>query len=149
PLGSDSLPGTPVVWHAPGPTQPTYFGFTFDASGHLIVSEPLGTAATIPAAEASAVSSFTVAANGSLQPISTDVANGQSLSCWAVVDPLTGQYAFIGNNGSSNVSTYKVGADGALTLLNKAAGVSRSPNDLAVAADGTNEFLYALNAGNG
>jgi 6-phosphogluconolactonase (cycloisomerase 2 family) len=139
-----------VVWKAKGPSQPTYFGFSFDATGHLIVSEPFGASATIPAKPASAVSSFSIGHNGSLTAVTTDLANGQALACWVAIDPVTGQYAFIGNNGSGTISSYHIDLHGGLTLLNPAAGSGVSgPNDLAVARDGNKRFLYALAAGSG
>ncbi len=82
--------GNPNVFafkdHEDAMVQPTYFGFTFDASGNLIVTEPFGKSATFPAGGASALSSFTIGRNGSLTPISSHVADGQTASCWLAVD---------------------------------------------------------------
>jgi len=142
-------PGAPTITQAPGPTIPTYFGFSFDDAGHLIVAEPFGTAHSIPAAGASAVSSFTITRRGDLIPISTDVANAQALSCWVAIDPITQRYAYIDNNGSNNISSYTIGHDGSLTLLQANAATGSGGNDMAVARDRGGAFLYALNATNG
>ncbi len=150
PLIAGILPNAPVIWKAPGPNQPTYFGFSFDVHGNLIVDEPFGTSPTIPAKPASAMSSFSIGSNGTLTPITSDLANNQSLACWVIFDPITGQYAFVGNNGSGTISSYMTDSNGNLTLLNATAGSGLTgPNDLAVARQGNHSYLYALGAGDG
>ena len=150
PLIAGVLPDTPVIWKAKGPTQPTYFGFSFDAHGNMIVGEPFGTSATIPAKPASGVSSFSIGHDGTLTPITTDLANGQALACWVAIDPLTGQFAFVSNNGSGSISSYAIDSHGNLKLLNAAAVSGMSgPNDIAIARDGNSRFIYALAAGGG
>jgi 6-phosphogluconolactonase len=150
----DGRPGSPIITKAKGPTQPTYFGFAFDFLDRLIVAEPFGATATIPAQPDSAVSSFGVDFNGMLRAISSDVTNGQGLSCWVV---LAGQYVYISDNGTGgtggigNISTYKEALNGSLSLVaGSAAEVSR-PNDMAVAPDGFGipRFLYVLESGSG
>lgn len=147
--GNDG-PGTPAIWKAPGPTQPTYFGFSFDSAGHLLVTEPFGTTTKIPFAPAGAVSSFAIGRRGTLQPISIDVADAQGLACWIALDPITNRYAYISNNGSGTISSYSIGMSGGLKLVNASAGTGASrPNDMAVAQDHGKSFLYALDAGSG
>ena len=150
PVGKDGKPGTPTVTTSQsGPNHPTYFGFAFDQEGNLIVSEPFGATPVIPAAPFSSVSSFAIARKGSLHAISSSVPNGRGTSCWVAI---SGRYAYIGNNNTSDISSYTIGGDGSLTLLAAtAAGGANSPNDLAIAVEestGTS-FLYALGAGNG
>jgi len=150
PLQLGAFPGTPVIWKAKGPTQPTYFGFSFDSHGNLIVAEPFGTSATIPAKPASSVSSFSISRNGTLTAITTDLANVQKLACWVAIDPITGQYAYISNNASGTISSYSIDSHGNLTLLNATAGSGMTgPNDLAVARNGTSSYIYALDAAAG
>jgi 6-phosphogluconolactonase (cycloisomerase 2 family) len=149
PLGDDNTPGKPAIWKAGGPNQPTYFGFAFDAEGHLIVTEPFGAYPVIPKAPKSAVSSFAIGENGMLTQISASVPNGRGTSCWVVVDPLTKQFAYIGNNNTSDISSYAIGSDGSLTLLAATAAHASSANDMAVAKDKGSAFLYALNGGSG
>jgi 6-phosphogluconolactonase (cycloisomerase 2 family) len=149
PFDEDAGLGTPVIWKAKGPNQPTYFGFSFDSDGNLVVSEPFGATPTIPAAPKSAVSSFAIGSHGALTPISASVANGRGTSCWVAIDPLTKRYAYIGNNNTSDISSYEISDDGTLTLLAATAATGSLPNDLAVAKDRGSSFLYALNAGDG
>jgi hypothetical protein len=140
--------GPANVWKAQGPTQPTYFGFSFDKEGHLIVTEPFGASTTIPAGGASSVSSFTMRKNSGLSPISLDVPNGQTASCWVAIEPFTKRYAYISNNISSTISVYSIADDGSLTKLAPIAAANH-PNDLAVATDSGASFLYVLNSGAG
>ena len=81
--------------------------------------------------------------------ISTSIQNGQSAACWVVVTP-DGEHAFTSNTGSGTLSSYRIGAGGALTLESGAAGSTgpeSHPIDIALAAFGT--FLFALADGAG
>lgn len=148
PVGWTGKTGAPIVTKAQGPNQPTYFGFAFDFLDRLIIAEPFGATPVIPAAAASAVSSFSIGFNGVLHAISADVANRESTTCWIV---LAGQYVYATNNGSSNVSLYKLALNGSLTLANAAAASVNRPNDMAVVSDefGIPKFLYVLESGGG
>jgi 6-phosphogluconolactonase (cycloisomerase 2 family) len=137
------------------PNQPTPFGFAFTRRGHpgrrrLIVTEPFGATPVIPAVPFSAVSSFALNEDGELEVISSSVPNGQGTSCWIALDP-DHRYAYIGNNATSNISSYRVAHDGTLTLRQgvAAARAGGLPNDLAVAQEGDNNFLYVLYSGTG
>ena len=114
------------------------FGFAFARDGVLVVTE---------AASASA-SSYEVTAANALQPISPMVANGQAASCWIALAP-HGQ-AFVSNTGSSTISSYQVGVDGRLTLVNAVAansGTGSAPIDSALSSDG--RFLYVVDSARG
>src|SRR5262249_54220532 len=128
------------------PNQPTYFGFAFDSRGHLIVSEPFGASPTIPASPASAVSTFSINSNNTLTQISASIPNGEGTSCWVV---LNGRYAYIANNATSNITSYFIGTDGTLTLVQPEAGTGNLVNDMAIAHDGASTYLYVVNAGDG
>lgn len=153
--------GEATVTRAPAGTLPTYFGFGFDRHGHLIVSEPFGTAASIPAGGTSAVSSFKIRPDGRLKAISRTVANGETATCWVAIDPRSGRYAYTANNGTNNISVYSISGGGKLAHL---AGATEAlpaegsepahPNELATALDededgGETSFLYSMNAGTG
>lgn len=116
----------------------TPFGFAFDPSGRLIVSEAFG-----GASGASALSSYAVGSDGTLATISASVPDGQAAACWVVVTP-DGRFTYTTNTGSNNVSGYEIGSDGSLTLL---AGdpfpTGAGPIDMGIAGS----FLYTLNAG--
>jgi 6-phosphogluconolactonase len=154
PKGTTGL-GSPTVFQATGTRsvdpEPTYFGFTFDPRGHLIVTEPFGGApiTSIPTGGASAVSSFTVGKKGVLTPISSHVADSATASCWVALDPRTKSYAYTTNNVSSNISSFTLGSDGSLTLLAPIAAALSGPNDLATAKDAHGSFLYVVASGAG
>lgn len=116
----------------------TPFGFAFGPHGELIVSEAFG-----GAADASALSSYTVERTGALDVVSPSVPDGQTAACWVVVSA-DGRFAYTTNTGSNSISGYAIGADGSLTLLSSGPfGTGAGPIDAAVAGG----FLYALNAG--
>lgn len=127
---------TGPVSHASSGITP--FGFSFNKRGILIVSEAFG-----GAANASAVSSYALL-QGSLRLLSASVPDLQSAVCWIVVTK-NGKFAFGSNTGSNNISSYRVGRDGTLTLLaSVAASTGAAPIDMALR--GNSKFLYVLNA---
>lgn len=145
----NGFPGTPTVTQNEGPNQPTYFGFAFDKSGHMIVSEPFGASPIIPAVPASSVSSFSILDGGGVQSISASIPDNEGTSCWVALDPKTSSVAYTANNATSNISSYTIDGNGNLTLLEEVAGTGTLPNDLAVAVDGDASYLYVVNAGDG
>jgi 6-phosphogluconolactonase (cycloisomerase 2 family) len=128
-----------------GPAQPTAsegdtpFGFDFDRRGHLIVSE----------AAASAVSSYSLAANGSLNVISPAVPDQGAAACWVEVGK-SGRFAYVSNTGSGSISSYSVARDGSVELqqpIAAATGDGSAPADLAESPSG--RVLLALLPGTG
>ncbi len=125
---------------------PGAFAVVFAPNGAALVSE------TGPAGghNAAAISSYAVAANGMLSPISPSVPTLSAGTCWQEVTP-DGRFVYTSNSASSTISGYSLGANGALTPL---AGtvVATLPAgsinlDIAISADG--KFLYTLNSGTG
>jgi 6-phosphogluconolactonase (cycloisomerase 2 family) len=116
----------------------TPFGFSFNKRGVLIVSEAFG-----GTANASAVSSYTLR-NGALVLRSGSVPDFQSAACWIVVTK-NGKFAYTSNTGSNNISSYRVGRDGTLTLL-AAVAVSTGAAPIDMALNRNSKFLYVLNA---
>ena len=55
------------------------------------------------------------------QPVSKSVANTRSEVCWAAVTK-DGRYVFVTNFGDGSISSYAIGADGSLTLVDAVAG---------------------------
>lgn len=153
PKGTTGL-GSPTIFKAaniPGiNSEPTYFGFTFDSKGRLIVSEPFGAppVTAIPAGGAGAVSSFTIGKNGALSPISSHVADGQTAPCWVVLDP-EGLYAYTTNNVTGDISSFTLGSNGTLTLLESDAAPLSGPNDMAAVRGRQSSFLYVVASGAG
>lgn len=149
PVDNQGRLGYPSVTQASLPALPTYFGLSFDKNGHLLVTELFGTATSIPAGGAGAVSSFTVTTGGELNAISSDVADLGTAAESIALEPITGRFAFVSNNLSASISSYSVATDGTLALINGSAAVGAGPNDLAMATEGGASFLYVVEAGTG
>jgi 6-phosphogluconolactonase (cycloisomerase 2 family) len=130
---------------ASGPTSspsaaPTPFGFDFDRSGHVIVSDAAG-----GAPGASGVSSYAISPGGALSALTGFLGAGQTAACW-VVTTRNGRYAYATNTGSASISSFAIDRTGALTLLEGAAGTTGAgPIDAALSRSG--RYLYALTAG--
>ncbi len=122
------LSAQPVVNADPGQVP---FAATFDAGGHLVVSEA-----------ANAVATFTVNADGTLSLIDRE-ATGQAATCWIV---RSGSTFYASNAGSGNLSGYHDGGNGTLTALGTTA-TDAGTVDAAVSFDG--RFLYAQTGANG
>jgi 6-phosphogluconolactonase (cycloisomerase 2 family) len=115
----------------------TPFGFEFGPDGRLYVSEAPGSAA----------SSYGVATDGTIDPITESLGNGRTAACWLVVTS-DGSFAYTANAGSSDVSEYGISAEGELSLVAGTAGsTSAGPVDLDL-TDGDG-FLYVLGSGSG
>jgi 6-phosphogluconolactonase len=135
--------------YASGPNaQPsaghTPFGFAFDQRGHLIVSEAFG-----GAPDASVLSSYSVAPNGTVSAIDPNVATTETAACWVVVTK-NGRYTYATNTGSNSISGYAIAPDGDLTLLDadgRTASTGATPIDAALSRN--SRFLYALVSGAG
>ena len=101
------------------------------------------------AAGASSVSSYRLARDGVLTVLGSAVPTNQTAACWIEVAP-NRHYAYTADTPSSNISGFRVGTKGGLTLLD-ANGITASPCDgsrpidLAFSQDG--RFLYSLNSG--
>ena len=127
----DGIAGAPTT-HPSSSAVP--FGFAFDRHGHAIVSEASGS-----------VSSYQVDGNG-FSVISPSIVNGQVAACWIAISK-NGKFAYTTNAGSGTISSYQLGEDGSLTLLNATAGstgAGSTPVDMAFSHNGM--YLYALGA---
>ncbi|MGA2848780.1 MAG: beta-propeller fold lactonase family protein [Terracidiphilus sp.] len=118
------------------------FSARFAPDGKLIVSET--GPASAPAG--SAVSSYTVLANGSLAAVSQSVPTDGAANCWNAITP-DGTHVYVSNAGSSNISGFTIGAAGTLTPIAGTIVGSNPDNstnlDIAISGDG--KFLYSLN----
>jgi 6-phosphogluconolactonase len=127
--------------HGPGA-----FSVSFAPDGKAIVSE------TGPASETdgSAVSSYSILANGTLAAVSQSIPTFGAANCWNAVTP-NGKYVYVSNAGSSTISGFAISSTGALKPIGSTVVGSNpagSTNlDIAVSADGLN--LYTLNSGSG
>ena len=112
------------------------FAFTFGPGGSLVVTEALD----------SHVSTYTVNADGTLTALSS-LADGQAALCW--ITPTSG-FDYVANAGSNNLSAYKVGEGGSLSLVGSTgvvASTDTGPIDMAASPDG--RYLYAQAGGAG
>ena len=119
----------------------TPFGFAFDPTGRLIVSEAFG-----GEPGASAMSSYKLD-DRETNVISPSVGTTQTAACWVVISK-NGKYTYDTNTGSSSISSFSIGSDGSLTLLDPQAGLTgegSSPADMALSDNG--RFLYARSGG--
>ena len=121
-----------------------------DAQRRADLSEGTGAVYTLTnAASGNGVVAFHRAADGSLSPLGTVATGG--LGTGGTIDPLASQYAavlnerhdalFAVNAGSDQLSSFRVGADGALTLASTVSSGGSRPVSLAV----HDNLLYALN----
>ncbi|MBF4769884.1 beta-propeller fold lactonase family protein [Nocardioides agariphilus] len=98
------------------------YGFDFDRRGTLVVSE----------AASGSASSYRVAPG--FRSITEALGDTQAAACWLVI---SGDYAWVVNAASASISSYRIAADGSLTLVEAvAAGTGAGPTDAAVAPDG-------------
>jgi len=119
---------------------PTPFGFAFDDRRHMVVAEASGNFPTLGAA-----SSYSVSRSGDLRVISGSVHNAQAATSWLVISN-DGQFVYVSNTGSADISSYRLSRDGTLTLIDPAAGsteMGSMPADEALAANG--RYLYVRN----
>ena len=139
-VNADGTLGTAVVNASPGEGA---FSARYAPDGKLIVSE------TGPASEpaGSAISSYTVQANGTLVAVSQSVPTDGGANCWNAISP-DGMHVYASNAGSSDIAGFTIGRAGALTPI---AGTIVGSNpagstnlDITVSGDG--KFLYSLNA---
>jgi 6-phosphogluconolactonase (cycloisomerase 2 family) len=120
----------------------TPFGVAFDGQGHLIVSEAQGGEEL-----AGSLSSYGIETDGALTSISNSVANSQTATCWIVATD-DAKFVYSSSTGSGQVSSYSLGANGELTLLESTASNTAEDSavtDMALSSDA--KFLYVIQAG--
>jgi 6-phosphogluconolactonase (cycloisomerase 2 family) len=112
---------------------PVPFSFTFDPSGHLVVTE----------AGSSHLSVYSLQADGTVTALGS-VTDGQTALCWVTQD----NGVFYGSNaGSADVSAFQVSSAGVPSLIGQAASTEAGTTDSAVTPNG--RFLYVTNGGAG
>ncbi len=122
---------------------PGAFSVAFAPNGAAVVSEtgPSGVS------NGSAISSYAIAGNGTLAPITASLPTLGAANCWNVVTP-DGKFVYASNAGTSNISGFAIGNTGALTALpGTVVGTNPAGStnlDIAVTADG--KFVYTLNS---
>lgn len=140
-VGDDGLASDPIVTASEGDTP---FGFSFGHRGRLFVSEAFG-----GAFEASAVSSYDLRRDGSLEPITSSLPTTQSAACWLVATR-NGRYAYMTNTGSNSITGLELARNGKVSLLDTDGFTGQTgvaPIDAAFSRN--SHFLYVLNGGDG
>ena len=117
-----TLSAAPVVNAS---ATPVPFAFTFTPQGRLASGE----------AGASSLTTYKLNGDGTLSD-PRSAADGQAALCWIV---RAGDFYYVSNTGSNNVSSFTVGADGTPALLAAVAGTTNTGNiDLTVSG----RYLY-------
>jgi len=133
-----AAPGSPYLAQAAGP-----FGSEFSPTNpsRLYVSNAHGGAGN------GSVSAFHVAHNGVLSPIGkSPFADGRTAPCWVEISH-DGRYLFTINTGSTDISSYRILADGSLQLQGTtpfSSGTGIRPFDARLDPSGRN--LYVVDA---
>jgi 6-phosphogluconolactonase (cycloisomerase 2 family) len=124
--------GRPAAAPVQTSTGPVPFAFAFDARQRLVLVDASSSANT-----------YRVSGSGTIDPVGTPAANGQTATCWLAS---ARGYWYASNTGSNTITGYAENDGGQLSLL-VADGVSAAtdggPIDIASAPDG--RFLYELN----
>jgi 6-phosphogluconolactonase len=136
PVHEDGRLGDPVV--SPGNGSAS-FGFDITSFNQPIVSETQGS-----------VTSYALAANGTLSPITASISTGGNAPCWVTITA-DGHFAYATNSASGTLAGYAVDAGGHLTSLTPngptgESGAGAVPLDLDHVG---NRFIYTLEAGTG
>lgn len=119
----------PVTTNLPGAVP---FGFAFDRSGHLVLSE----------AGTNSVATFAVSRRGTISPIDS-AATGQAATCWIAT---AGDAVFASNAGSGNLSRYTTARSGGLTGRGLTA-TDAGTVDATTSSDG--QYLYVQTGATG
>lgn len=141
-IANDGTPSASPILNASHGLRP--FSVAFRSDGKLVVAESFNARPGLAAA-----SSYEVAPDGTLSVISGSVSNFQQDSCWVVISN-DSRYAYTANFGSGTISSFRLGRNAELTLMDgKAAflGATSQPVDLALSKRG--RFLYLLLRGLG
>ena len=113
------------------------FGFTFIQPRVSLVTD----------AGLSALASYQVNDDATLDLITGAVPDGGKANCWVVVTK-NGRYAYVTNTGSANISSYTIARDGSVSLLNTAAASSITlPIDSALSEN--SHFLFVREGATG
>ncbi|MGB9145570.1 MAG: beta-propeller fold lactonase family protein [Acidobacteriaceae bacterium] len=117
----------------------TPFAAVFAPSGALIVGNASNT-----------VSSYQLEWNGSLHTVSNALPTEGMATCWDVIGRY-GRSVYTSNAGSSTVSGFDIGRDGALSPIGSTV-VGENPSgstNIDIAAGGEGRYLYTLNTATG
>lgn len=129
---------------------PTPFGTEFDENGFYIVSETNASGPRHPRPDSSSVSTYIIAADGTLTPVTQSIATNQTAACWIVITE-DNRFVYDTNTAAGTIFGFNLNADGTLSALNPQDGITADLGDGSVLLDMAiaDNFLYVLSAGNG
>ncbi len=137
PVNEDGSLGSIVVT----PSEPGAFTAEVAPTGDAIVTQ---------AGPVAAVSSYSLASNGTFSIISANVPTLGAASCWSVVTP-DGTKVYVSNTATSNISGFDIRPNGTLTPIGPtvlASNLAGSTNlDIAVSSDG--KYLFTIDSAAG
>ncbi len=96
-------------------------------------------------AESKGTAQYTIGAGGTLAAMHTEAVAASANAHAVTVDP-SGQYAYVANEGSDNISQYTIGTDGSLTAM-PIASVAAGRNPHSVTIDPSGQYAYVANTG--
>jgi 6-phosphogluconolactonase len=143
PIHADGTLGPIVVNHS---SAPGVFAAAFNSNGILLVSEtgPAG------AANASAISSYTVTSGGTLSAITQSLPTYGMANCWNAITP-DSKRIYVSNAASATISGFNISSSGVLTpIASTIVGTNPAGStnlDIAISSDG--RYLFSLNSGSG
>ena len=140
-MNADGTPGEKRLYDSTGQGP---FGFTFTKSGNLLMTEqydgPMGP-------RRGAVSGYSVNANGTIRASGGAIENGGTDTCWILAtDNGDWAYAVSFFDPTPRISSYRVAANGAMTLVDAEAAVPPMQGLADIALSGDSRFLYNVNA---
>jgi 6-phosphogluconolactonase (cycloisomerase 2 family) len=136
-IDANGIAGSPISFKSKGETP---FGFEFNNITNLVVSNAAG-----GEEHRSSVSSYYDGANGPM--VDGPENNRQTAACWLVIAKHQGNYLYVTNTGSNNISSYSITEDGMLTLSYAIAATSGAePTDM-VLSGGGQDYVYNINSG--
>ncbi len=132
-IDGQGKPGEPYAQKSNGTTP---FGASFTAHGIFLVTEAFG-----GAPGEGAVTSYKIK-DGKLKVISGSVGTHQTASCWVELSE-DDAYAYTANTPDGTISSYRVGKDGMLTLLESIDGETE-PGAFVLDAEIAGDYLYQV-----
>jgi 6-phosphogluconolactonase len=143
-MGSDGRPVDEISMPA---NSLTPFGAQFARGNILAIVETNDTSRRLAVDKGTSMSSYRLADNGTLVPVSKAVHSGETAACWIRFTP-DGKFAFAINAGSGSISTFRLADDGSLSLVSAVTVDTGGPFSLPIDADITadGKFLYVAAA---
>lgn len=127
-----------AITTSPDP-NPGGFSAIFSNGGQLLVSETGPTGVS----NGSTISSFTVAGNATIAPISSAVPTEGAANCWLAITP-NGKWVYTSNSGSDNISGFNVAQNGTLTPIGSGvvAAIPAGSHNVDIAVSGDSKFVF-------